>query len=37
MLQTSTHSGSANLVDTNGYDIADNLTSISDAKGGTCR
>ena len=35
MLQTSTHSGSSNLVDTNGYDIADNLTSISDAAGGT--
>ena len=35
MLQTSTHSGSANLVDSNGYDIADNLTSISDAAGGT--
>jgi YD repeat-containing protein len=35
MLQTSTHSGSANLVDTNSYDIADNLTSISDAAGGT--
>ncbi|HVC41140.1 MAG TPA: FG-GAP-like repeat-containing protein [Candidatus Saccharimonadales bacterium] len=35
ILQTTTHSGSANLVDTNSYDVADNLTSISDAQGGT--